>query len=110
MAIIIKTKTPKGLLNSIKKAIDDKVVVTWIYNKDGDFIHSKAQYKDEALLRPKTYAGELRFGILKQKGKTVTRPIYGIYHGRFIEMLLTHFYKSFTIATPTTQKTEPDSF
>jgi hypothetical protein len=34
----------------------------------------------------------------------MTKVIYGVYHGRFIEMLLTHFDDSFTSATATAQK------
>lgn len=41
----------------------------------------------------------------------MTKPIYGVYHGRFIEMLLTHFDDSFASVAATAQKeTAVDSF
>jgi hypothetical protein len=110
MAIIVKTSSPSGLLKLIRKAIDDKKVETWSYDSDGDFNHTPNQWKGKAWLRPKTYVGELRFGILGPQNTTMSKTIYGVYHGRFIEMLLTHFDVDFTLANATAQKTEPDIF
>lgn len=110
MAIIVKTNNPAGLLRAIRQAIDDSRVETWSYDRDGDFTHTPAQWKSRAWLRPKTYPGELRFGIIKPQHVTLSTLIYGVYHGRFIEMLLVHFDNSFTLASATAQKTEPDSF
>lgn len=54
MALSVKTDNPSGLLTSIRKAIDNKVVSTWSYDKDGDFSHTPDQWKNKAWLRPKT--------------------------------------------------------
>ena len=110
MAVIIKTSNPTGLLTSIKKAIDDKSVITWSYDNDGDFTHTPDQWIYKSWLRPKVYSGELRLGILERKDTTLSTEVYAIYHGRFIEMLLAHFDKEFTTASATAQKTEPDNF
>jgi hypothetical protein len=110
MAIIVKTNNPSGLLSAIHKAIDDNKVETWSYDRDGDFTHTPAQWKGQAWLRPRTYAGELRFGIIKRQDVDLSKLIYGVYHGRFIENLLVHFDNSFTLASATAQKTEPDNF
>jgi hypothetical protein len=110
MAIIVKTDNPSGLLNAIKKAIDDKTVDTWSYDAEGDFSHTPEQWKFRAWFQPKLYTGELRFGILKHKDATLKRLIYGVYHGQFIEMLLMHFDELFENAKATSQKTEPDNF
>jgi|ERR1051326_397473 hypothetical protein len=110
MAIIVKTNNPSGLLSSIHKAIDDNKVETWSYDREGDFTHTPSQWKGQAWLRPRTYAGELRFGIIKRQDVELSKLIYGVYHGRFIEMLLVHFDNSFTFASATAQKTEPDNF
>ncbi len=110
MAIIVKTSNPSGLLSKIKKAIDDNSIDTWSYDSDGDFTHKPEQWKNKAWLSPKIYSSELRFGILKQKDIKLTRSIYGIYHGRFIEMLLNHFDSDFSQAQATAMKTEPDYF
>lgn len=110
MAIIIRTSDPAGLLKKIKNAIDKNEVETWVYDSDGDFIHTPEQWKNKAWLRPKIYAGELRLGILKQKEVDLSKTVYGVYHGRFIEMVLTHFDDDFTNASATAIKTEPDNF
>jgi hypothetical protein len=108
MAIIVKTDKPIALLNAIKKAIDNGEIDTWSYDEDGDFTHTPPQWINEAWLRPKTYLGELRFGIIKQEGSVLTKLTYGIYHGRFTEMLLDHFDESFESAKVTALLTDPD--
>lgn len=110
MAIIIKTNAPADLLAAIKKEIDEEKIETWSYDADGDFIHTPEQWKYDAWLRPKIYDGELRLGILKNKDTNISTVIYGVYHGRFIEMLLSHFDSKFTNAQATAHKTEPDNF
>jgi hypothetical protein len=110
MAIIIKTNDPADLLKAIKKSIDEGTIETWSYDTDGDFTHTPPQWFKKAWLRPKQYVGELRFGILGPKDTKLSAEIYGVYHGRFIEMLLTHFDNKFSIATATAKKTEPDIF
>lgn len=101
MALSVKTDNPSGLLSSIKKAIDDNVVATWSYDKDGDFTHIPDQWRNKAWLRPKTETGELRFVIIEPKDTTITKMVSGIYHGRFIEMLTSHFDTKFSTATAT---------
>jgi hypothetical protein len=110
MAIIIKTEKPSTLLASIKKAIDVQEIDTWSYDSDGDFTHVPEQWKNKAWLRPELRIGELRFGILGQKETPLPKYIYGVYHGRFIEMLLNHFDNDFTSAFATAQKETPDNF
>jgi hypothetical protein len=110
MALIIETTRPQALLNSFKKAIDDKKVETWSYDADGDFTHSPEQLKSKAWLRPIFVEGKLKFGIIKLANTNVSKLIYGIYHGRFIEMLLAHFDSEFSLATATAQITKDDSF
>jgi len=110
MSLSIKTTDPTGLLKEIKAAIDKKTVETWEYDSDGDFTHTPKQWYKQAYLRPKVVPGELQFGILGIKGTKLSKEIYGVYHGRFIEMLLAHFDTKFTIASATAQKTALDHF
>lgn len=110
MAVIIKTSNPSGLLSALRKAIDDNKIETWSYDADGDFTHTPNQWEKKAWLRPKIYSGELRFGILAVQGTNMSKLFYGVYHGRFIEMMLVHFDESFSFANATAQKTEPDNF
>ncbi|MGP8216552.1 MAG: hypothetical protein ACLQQ4_13375 [Bacteroidia bacterium] len=109
MAIIIKTNNPTELLSAIRKAIDEKAISTWSYDADGDFTHT-GQWKSQAWFRPKIYQNELRFGLLGPKDTTMTSLLYGIFHGRFTEMLLIHFDSKISSINPTVYKTEPDFF
>jgi hypothetical protein len=112
MAIVVNTPNPKGLLEGIKKGIDKGTVDTWIYDKDGDFTHEPEQWKNQAWLRPHISFGILQFGLLGPKDTIITKTVYGVHHGRFIEMLLTHFDKEFSNTTATAQKdsTPVDNF
>lgn len=101
MAIIIKTNDPNNLLVEIKKTIDTKAIETWSYDSDGDFTHTPEQWKLKAWLRPKIGTGELMFGIIGRNDVQLSTYIYGVYHGRFIEMLLNHFDNKFTEAYAT---------
>jgi len=112
MAIYVFTAKPSTLLASITKAIDDEEIDTWEYDKDGDFTHSAAsgQWANKAWLRPAVQSGALVFGLLGQEGVKMTKPVYGVYHGRFIEMLLTHFDGQFSHVMATAQASAEDSF
>jgi hypothetical protein len=98
MAIRVSTSDPTSLLAAIKKAIDAKHVDTWSHDSDGDFTHTPSQWSRKAWLRPKIQPGTLVLNILGPKGVKLSKEIYGVYHGRFIEMLLAHFDDKFTVA------------
>ena len=109
--MIVKTGKPSGLLTAIYQAIDDKKVVTWLYDKDKDLTHEPEQWKDKAWFRPKVHNGDLKFGLLGPKGVTMSKELYGVYHGRLMSaMLLTHFDDEFTLVYGTSQKQWPDNF
>lgn len=101
MATVVYTPTSKSLLAQIKKAIDEGTVDTWIYDTDGDFTHKPEQWKNKAWLRPYVSSGVLQFGLVGRNGVDMSKEIYGIYHGRFIEMLLVHFDGAFSNVTAT---------
>jgi hypothetical protein len=91
MAIYFETKTPKKLLAAYKKAVDDGHVDTWSYDKDGDFTHTAEQWNKQAWLRPKVQEGTaLVFHILAPQDTPLSSIIYAVYHGRFIESMLSH--------------------
>lgn len=96
MAIIVKTPSPNKLLADIKAAVERKEVDTWQYDADGDFTHSPEQWARKAWLRPRIENGDLIFTILPRKDTPVSKIVYGVYHGRFIEMLLNHFDTAFS--------------
>lgn len=110
MAIRFTTITPKKLLSSFKKAIDDGRVVTWAYDEEGDFTHTAEQWKSLAWLRPKIKEGEtLVFSIIKPQDSKISSEIYAIYHGRFIESMLVHCDSLFTKAIATSFPANSDS-
>lgn len=89
--VSIKTGAPRGLLASIRQAIDKGHVKTWTYDSDGDFTHTPTQWSHKAWLRPTISSNGLTLEILNNKNVPFTTEIYGVYHGRFIEMILAHF-------------------
>ena len=110
MAIIVKTENPEGLLNEIKRAIDERVTELWGYDSSGDFFHTPEKWINRAWLRAEVGDGELKFGILGTKDVGMTASLYSAYHAYFIEMLLTHLDKYFVTAAATAKKTAPDFF
>jgi len=107
MAIMVVTAAPQALLTAVRKGIDDGTIDTWIYDGDGDFTHvtPDKQWEGKAWLRPSLQQGVLFFGLLGQQNAQMTKPVYGMFHGRFIAMLLTHFDTMFDTATATANAT-----
>ncbi|VWC40581.1 hypothetical protein BLA6993_07025 [Burkholderia lata] len=91
MTIYAKTADPAALLKSIKKLIDTNKIETWAYDAAGDFYHTPTQWNRRAWLRPIVGFGNLEFRLIRRNDEVLTKTVYGVYHGRFIEMLLTHF-------------------
>jgi len=97
--VTIQSTDPNTLLRVIKQGIDDGKIDTWKYDEDGDFTHSVPQWKNQAWLRPTVQGGALELSLLGRTNTPTTDAVYGIYHGRFIEMVLTHFSSQITRAT-----------
>lgn len=108
MAINLDTTDPYKLLASFKKAIDDRHVVTWSYDKDGDFTHTPEQWKNQAWLRPVILNGRLTMNFVGREDIKTSKAIYGVYHGRFIESMLTHCDSLFSIGVATAMPTNSD--
>jgi hypothetical protein len=101
MAVYVYTKTPRRLLRSIREAIADGKIDTWECDDDGDFTHTPPQWERKAWLRPQVEANRLVFNVIPPRAVKVSRVTYGVYHGRFIEMLVAHFDDLFERATAT---------
>jgi hypothetical protein len=110
MAILIKTENPEGLLNEIKRVIDENETGLWSYDSSGDFSLTPDKWINRAWLRPEIGEGELLLGILGTKDVGMTASLYSAYHAYFIEFLLTYLDKHFTSAAATAKKTHPDYF
>lgn len=110
MAVFIKTDAPQELLDELKDLINKGKIDTWSYDSDGDFTHCVKQWINQAWFSPKVEKEQIVFGILGNKETTMTKQLYGLYHGRFIEMMLTHFDKKMKSIWPTVMKSEYDIF
>lgn len=108
MAIRVFCDQPRALLDDIKASIEDEQITTWKVDGDGDFTHDTDQWRNRAWLRPRILDDRITFNILGAKTKTMSRATYGVYHGRFIEMLLSHFDKKFDRVTATALATKED--
>ena len=101
MAVRVYCVDPSALLNQIKLRLREGGIDTWEVDSDGDFTHSPPQWKNKAWFRPRIEAGRIVFRILAPKATQISRSVYGVYHGRLIEMLVTHFDASFSTAEAT---------
>jgi hypothetical protein len=109
MAIIVRTSNPGSLLASIKTGIATSKVRTWSVDSDDDFTHIADQWIHKAWLRPRIARYDLLvFNVLSPRNTRMSRVVYGIYHGRFIEMLLTHFDAELDDASATAMPVSPD--
>jgi hypothetical protein len=92
MAVRLTTRTPRRLLNSFKRAIDDGHVKTWSYDEDGDFTHTSNELSRRAWFRPKVIENkELTLYILTPTDSKMTTELYASYHARLINALLRRF-------------------
>ncbi|GBR02126.1 hypothetical protein AA0229_1613 [Gluconobacter cerinus NRIC 0229] len=108
MAVRVYCNNPHELLESIRTAINTGEVETWKVDSDGDFTHSPTQWAHLAWMRPTIFDDHIAFNILGTKTKKMSKMVYGVYHGRFIEMMLVHFDLQFTRASATALPTSSD--
>ncbi|MDC1175102.1 hypothetical protein OAT67_06890 [Bacteriovoracaceae bacterium] len=109
MAVYIKTSSPEKTLKKVKDLIQKNEIVTWEFDEDGDFFHSPKQWKGKAWMRPKVEAGQIGFYIVPTSSSAISSTVYAIYHGRLIEMFLTHLDSEFDNAIATSYPVEGDN-
>jgi len=110
MAIHVYTKKPTTLLRKIREGIAAGSIETWEINSDGDFTHTSDQWKKKGYFTPDRRKGFLSFGLVGEKNKEMLKEVYGVYHGRFIQMLLNHFDDYFDSVTATAEMDDIDEF
>jgi hypothetical protein len=91
MALRAFTDNPQALLDAIKKAIENGEIETWKLDSDGDLTHGSQQWGGRAWMRPKVLEDRLLFNIIGSTEDKMSRTLYGVYHGRLMQTLLTHF-------------------
>jgi hypothetical protein len=109
MAVIVYVSNPPALLSAIRATIAAGTIQTWSVDADGDFTHSPEQWRLKAWFRAKLSDDKIAFRIISPQKVTMNRATYAVYHGRFIEMLLTHFDEQFQRAVATALPTEGDN-
>jgi hypothetical protein len=101
MAVTVHVADPPAFLNAIRAEIAAGKVQTWSFDKDGDFTHTPEQWRLKAWFRPRVSGDRIDFLILTPQKTKMNKATYAVYHGRFIEMLLTHFDLKFDRAVAT---------
>lgn len=109
MSIKFHTVDPKTLLASIRTKIDAKNIETWAYDDDGHFTHTAKQWANKAWLLPKVTNGYLLLTICGRNDEPLSSEVYAIYHGRFIEMVVSHCDRLFARAEASALATDGDS-
>src|SRR4051812_18472015 len=99
MAIYIKDATIE-VHKAVLREISNGNIRTWGKNSDGSIFHigENDQWRQCARFIPAGDNQWYNILILEHqdcKGKSLAQ-IYGVYHGRLIEMLISHFNKSFS--------------
>ena len=106
MADYFFTQTPQRLLDQFNRKIDQNEpkgkITTWERSKDGKYYtHKSEEWGKKAWFKPSIERDRLVFNIIKPKGRNITKPVYGYYHGHLIETFLNHFDQDFTKAEAT---------
>lgn len=93
MAIIIKSNNPQMLLETFVDGINSNEIATWIVDSDNDFTIANAKWAYKAWMRPiiKKESNCLVFGIVSSTKHEITKGLYGIFHGRLVATLLSHY-------------------
>jgi len=110
MAVRLFTEDAEALLAEIKNQIKLGKIETWSVDSKGDFTHTThdGQWKNKAWMRPKIYDDRLLLNIIRPSGGSISRPVFAVYHGRFIEMAIAHVSRLFTVARATPNAVDGD--
>jgi hypothetical protein len=108
MAVTVFCSDPPGLLNDITSSILNRSIETWLVDSEGDLTHSPTQWQNQAWFRPLVAQDRLAFYILGNRIQAMSTVTYAVYHGRLIEMLLSHFDGRFSNAVATAMPTGSD--
>ena len=90
MAIALRTDNPESIVDDIRALIDAGEIISWGYDADGDFTHS-GQWKNKAWISTIINGEELTFYIVGRKSVQMELSECAVFHGLFVELLLTSF-------------------
>ena len=101
------------MLDKIYEAIDAQKAEKWLRTPDGLLTYGTFMMQNEAFFKPQIWVddSELRFGLLKRKGrKHMTTKIYSTFHAKLVEVLLSKFDTLFHNVTISASRAEPDNY
>ena len=96
--IKVNTTNPSNLETLVDKAIKDGSIKTWeiqIHDDVKYYTHTPEQWRQKAYLRPYQANNMWQLYLVWPKVSNKEKAVSGVYHGRFIEMLCTHFANNF---------------
>ena len=108
--ISIYAAQPGILLQNLKKAARLQKISPWECDNEGDFTQARVKERRKAWLRPSAGGNVLNFSFLGPQDVVLDQAAYAFYHGRFLEMLVTHFADQFAEASVTAQPDGSDRF
>lgn len=91
MSIYVRSSNPQKLVNDINEKIENSSINTWSVDKDGDYTHTAQQWQFHAWIHPIIEPERVVFAIWGRVKENLSVVDYAVYHGRFVEMLLSHF-------------------
>lgn len=110
MAIYFTTNTPKKLLLTFKKIVGEGRVAEWTCDRDDDFTLTEAPWGRLAWLHPSVVEKErLILNIIRAQNASISDEVYAIYHGKFVQAMLTHCKNQFASANATALPEGADS-
>lgn len=91
MAIYIRTQNPQRLIEGINRSIQNRDIVTWTVDKEGDYTIDRDQWRFRAWMKPTLKEGQLVMSIIQSRKFPMTNELYAVYHGRFVSTVIAHF-------------------
>lgn len=90
--IHLKDSTSKEFQDAFIDRIKSNHITTWVVDEDKDITIKREDWRNKAWMRfLRINAQEIVIGIVESKKYRLTKEIYGVFHGRFLVTMLTHF-------------------
>jgi len=91
MAVIVQTNNPKELIQALYQSIERHGITTWLVDNDGDITIANQVWRHKAWFSIRPESKSVIFGIVPSLRYSMTKELYGVYHGRLAATLLANF-------------------